>query len=489
LLLTPWILRALGPDGFAILALFFAFTGYFAALDLGIVPGTLRHVAAARTRGDHAEAGAFTTLGIAGFVLLGLAWFAVVALLRGPLLVWLHVPESRMPGAEFALIAGAVVFALAGCANVLMATLQGYDRFDLANFVSLAVTAQQAIGVVVVLRAGWGLQALVVNVGLGWALGAVLGGLALWRGVPAFRWTGFGAARPYAREALAFGGPMQVTSVAIVLHAHLDKFLLPGLVALAAVTPYELGSRVLGAIQTFPQMLLLAMLPAASAIHASGDMARLRELYDRGDRYLLTATSVMVATLVGCADRLFATWLGAGNGDAAMVLRWLTVATGLTLATGMASVTVRAIGRPALEAWVSALALALHLGLSLLLLPRFGLRGAAAAMLVPNAIASAAFMWVVASTLGWRRRDVLLGPHIVPVLAVGAGVAAGLGMDRLLPQATGSGAWLLLALVAGAGAMAAAAVLVATGYFRWREARELLAPRGDGQRAPAGTRG
>lgn len=487
LLLTPPILRALGADGFAVLALFYAFTGYFSALDLGIVPGTLRHVAAARERGEHEEAGAFTAIGLAGFVLLGLAWLLVVLTLRAPLLAWLHVGESQVAGAAFAMTAGAVVFVLAGWANVLMATLQGYDRFDLANVVSLTVTLQQVAGVLVVLRSGWGLPGLVINVGIGWALGAAVGAAALAFGVPAFRWSGAARARRHVREALAFGGPMQATSVAIVLNAHLDKFLLPGFVALAVVTPYELGSRVIGAVQTFPQMLLLAMLPAAAALHASGDAGQLRELYRRGARYLLAATAVMVAVLVGGADRIFATWLGAGHSDAAMVLRGLTLATGCTLATGMASVCVRAIGRPSIEAWVSVLTLASHLGLSVLLLRTWGLAGAVVAMLVPVVVASAAFVSIVGRRLGERPRDVLLAPHVVPALAVVLGAAVALGLDRVLPTATGRAAWPLLALVAGASVLASGGVLVGSGYLPRRELLGLLRRRGAAPQAPVET--
>ena len=51
----------------------------------------------------------------------------------------------------------------------------------------------------------------------------------------------------HLREALGFGGPMQITNLFVSLHTQLDKFLLPRFVNLAAVTPYELGFRVVTA--------------------------------------------------------------------------------------------------------------------------------------------------------------------------------------------------------------------------------------------------
>jgi O-antigen/teichoic acid export membrane protein len=335
------------------------------------------------------------------------------------------------------------------------------------------VTLQQAVGILVVLRTGWGLTGLVVNVGVGWALGLLAGVLTLNRAVPEFRWARSWP-RSHVRDVLAFGGPMQLATLWAVLHTNLDKFLLPAFVALSAVTPYELGSRVVSSIQTFPQMLLAAMLPAASAFHAAGDRARLRELYARGVPYLLTASAVMVAVLVGSAQRIFAAWIGPGHADAVLVLRGLTLASGVALATGMASVSSRAMGRTDLEAWFGTIVVALHLALSLLLLPRLGLAGAVIAFLVANLVASMSFLLMVGRALHWRAWDVLVKPHGVPLLAVAVGIAVGLGLDRALPDATGTTAWALLALVAGVSGLATLGVLIGMGYFHWREARSLL---------------
>ena len=474
--LTPLVLRALGAEGFAVWALFFALTGYLAALDLGIVQGTLRHVAAARQRGDAQGAAAFVTLGVLGFALLGVLWLVLVAALRTPLLAWLHVPEAQIAAADFAMRGGAAVFVLAGIANVMMAALQGHDRFDVANGLSLAVVTVHAAGVLLALRLGAGLPGLVVAVGAGWAVGALAGAIALPLAVPGTRFVGWAAARPHVREAVTFGGPMQLATMLSMLHVQLDKFLLPGWVALAAVTPYELGSRVPGSLQTFPLMLLLAMLPAAASLHAAGDRTRLHELFRRGQRYLLGATVLLVAALFVVADRLFAVWLGPGHGEAALVMRGVTLATGLALATGMGTVAVRAVGRTDLEAGFAALVLGLHLVLSRLLLPSDGLDGAVLALLVANAIACPVFMFRMAGALGWSRREVLLGATAVPMLALMVGIGVSMAVDVLATRA-GLGGWLGVVAVSGSGALGALAVLVATGHLPWHELRALLLAR------------
>src|SRR5438128_1263879 len=118
LLFTPMVLHGLGAEGFAIWALFFALTGQLSALDFGLVQGTLRHVAAARERGDHEEAGAFATLALLGYVALGLVWVIVLWALGDGALAWLRIPAEQAGAARFALWLGAGVFVVAGFANV-----------------------------------------------------------------------------------------------------------------------------------------------------------------------------------------------------------------------------------------------------------------------------------------------------------------------------------------------------------------------------------
>ena len=476
LVFSPAILRGLGPEGFGLWALFFAFTGNFGALDFGLVQGTLRHVAAARERGDHAEAGAFASLAVAGFASLAAVWLGLVLLLQGPVLVWLRVPAPLLAEARFALVASAVVFAVTGVANVMISVAQGYGRFDLANVVTLALTAQHAIGIPIVLSKGWGLRGLVINVGLGWGLGALLGLVTLGRAAPGFRWQPLRAVRPLLREAFAFGWPLQFTNVVSVANLHLDKFLLSRFVALAAVTPYEFGMRVASTAMAFPQLLLLAVMPAAAGLHTTEQHGRLRELYERGNRWVLTATAFVLAALLAGGDRLFAVWLGPGHTDAALVLRGLVVALGTAMLAGMASSLARGMARTDLEAWFHAASLSVHLGLSLWLVPRLGLGGALIAIVAGNVAGAATFLWLLAGTLRWPRLTVLLTANAVPVLSVACGAAAGMALGRAFPASGGLAGWLALAAVSGTAALASLVVSALTRFVSLRELQGLLSP-------------
>lgn len=476
LLLTPAVLRALGPDGFAIWSLFFALTGYLAALDLGLTQATLRQVAAAVRRGVPADASAFAGMAAAGYVALGVVWFVVVAAAGGPIARWLHVPPDHHAAALFALHTSAVVFVLAGCSNVVTAFAQGHGRFDIGNLVVLAQAASQAIGIPLALHAHAGLAGLVLVVAIGWLVAFVLGLVLLRRALPGVPVLAIGDVARHLRDALRLGGPMQVASMLATVHAHVDKFLLARLVALATVTPYEVGFRVAAAAAALPQMLLLAVLPVAAGLHVGLELPRLRRLYDRGSRYVLAAGAVLLAVQLAAADRLMLAWLGPGHADESLALRGLAIGASIALVTGMGTSIVRAAGRPEYEAWYAAVVVIAHVAISLWAIPQYGLRGALAAGIVASVVGAVFFLVQVAPVLGMSRGHLLAGIPLVPALAAAAGGVAGGALARWLPVAAGAAAWLPAIAVSAAAAAVAGGIMLALRYVDARELAGIAGP-------------
>jgi O-antigen/teichoic acid export membrane protein len=407
---------------------------------------------------------------------MGVAWVALAWLLRGPVVVLLGFPEASRSDAAFVVLAAAVVFAIMGVALVTMAVAQGYGRFDLANRAMLTLSAQHAIGIPIVLANGWGLRGLIINAGLGWLTGWLVARVSVRRALPQFIWSTPAAALPRVREAMRFGGPMQVAVAAFALHMHMDKFLLVPLDRLAAVTPYEIGFRVSNAALSLVQLLLLAVLPVAAALHSSRETERLERLYRHGSRYVLTAIVLLFVPLTVGADRLLALWLGESHPETAIALRGLALASALLALTGMGTSVVRGIGRTDVEASFALLVVTLHAALALWWIPIHGLRGAVVAAVVATAAGTLYFLVRLARLVSWDRWSTLVAPHLPPLLAAGAATAAGVAADRVLPEGL-SPVW-GLAIVAGGAGGAALLVLFGSGYLRWRELRDAALPPG-----------
>jgi O-antigen/teichoic acid export membrane protein len=469
LALTPPLVRALGPEGFGVWSLFYALTGWLGAMDLGFSQVALRFGAAARAREAIDEIGEYATLAGAGYVALGLVWVLVVLVAREPVLDLLRIPGDARPLAAQAFLAGAVVFTVAGLANTTAAALQAWDRFDLANFVSLTTSLTQVAGLTLAIVLHGGLLACLVAVAAGWTIAFLVGLVLLARGVPAFRWAPLGAGRSRLREAVRFGVPVQASNALAVGHQMLGKVLLVRIVSLAAVVPYELGLRVSTACFTFAQLGMVAMLPEASALHEREERERLEALHRRAGRVITSIAAVVAAALIGAAVPLFAAWLGHPDADATLALRGLALAAYAGVAGGVTGAIGRGVARIGFELEWSGVGLVTHAVLGVLLVPRMGLAGALIAIAVANALAAIWFTGRLGHALGWHIGQRLWEPFGVPLAAIALGTWAAAS----LAAAWNAPPWVALAVSGALGAGVAGVVLVGLRYLDWRELANL----------------
>src|SRR5262249_32706913 len=152
LLLTPSLVKALGPEGFGVWSLFYALAGWMGSLDLGFSQVALRYGAAARARGAGAEAGEDAALAVLGYLAVGVGWPLLGLLLRSAALDVLHIHGSARELAALAFLVGAPMFVLSGVTNTTTAVLWAWDRFDLANAVTLTVSLVQVAALLAALR-------------------------------------------------------------------------------------------------------------------------------------------------------------------------------------------------------------------------------------------------------------------------------------------------------------------------------------------------
>jgi len=475
LALTPALVRALGPEGFGVWSLFYALAGWMSSLDLGFSSVALRFGAAARARAAGEEAGEFATLAALGYVALGVVWILLVLLLRAPALDLLRIHGPPRALAELAFVAVAPMFVLSGITNTTVAVLQAWDRFDLANAVTLSVSLGQVTALLVALHQGGAFAYCVAAVMTGWLLALLVGLVLVARGAPGFRWSAPHLAAGRFAEALQFGMPLQAANAIAVLHQQLGKLLMVRMVSLASVVPYELGLRVSTACSTFAQLVVVAMIPEASVLHAQAASERLHQLYRRAGRFVTGAAAVATAGLVAAAQPLFSAWLGHPDPAAALALRGLATAAYAAIAGGVSGAIARGVGRTPIEFEWSSVALVLHGALGLALVPRFGLLGALLAIGCANVVSALWFALRLCRTQGWPAGRALWEPFVLPALAVAAGVAAGSPLAHAIHMP-----WLALGVSGAVSALGCFAVLLVTRHLSWGElaalARRGVAP-------------
>ena len=377
-LVTPYIVYKLGTEGYGVWALMSVVTGYAGLLDLGVRSAFTKYVAEYNAKGDHEAVQGVVGTGILFYSGLGVLIFVLAFVFRDTLLGLLNVPAGLMSEARFALLCCVAAFCISNTFSAYGGVIDGLQRMDVSRSVSVGTSSLTSGAMVVVLALGKGLRG-VASVALASSL---LTGLALL--VCALRVSptriGLGALtinRAIFRRLATFGLKLQGSALSSVGNIQLDKFLLAYFWNVRLVTFYELGLRAAMMLRSVPMLLVTAIVPAASDLHARGDKERLTLLYERGVKYVAAATYPFVLFPLVAAPYLVGAWLGpSGYRAAVFPLQFLALGYCFNVLTGVPNMIARGLGLLNYELAMGLAYPCVHLAIGLVLVPRFGLAGA-----------------------------------------------------------------------------------------------------------------
>jgi len=476
--IAPYMLHSLGAERFGLWSLLTVISGLYMTFDLGVGSALTKFVAEYRATGDRAGLRSVYSMGVILYAALGLVIVAAFALFGGGLLGLLKITPQLQPEAGRALLVAAAVYGLLNLYMLTASVLTGLHRMDMWNRISIGVTLLQLAGVLLVLRLGGGLVALMLNTGVTLAIGAVLGRLAIRRLAPEIGFDTRAFTPGLFTRLTRYSAALQVINLGVLVQFQLDKVLLGAMVSLAAVASFEFGLRVVSALWSLPSLLLPPLIPAVAHLDAVGDRERLRRLYRRASRYVLAVAFPVAAGVIAVAPALYRAWLGPGHDDAARAASALAAMLGINILTGVGSALVRGMGRPGLEARYQIIAIVLHLGLSLLLIPRFGFTGVLWALVASTSIGSLYFVWSFHRFLGEPLPAFVRGVIAPPLVAAAIGAVLGAAVSGAFGSglADASRAEALIRLGLGGVVMVGATLggLLLTRFLSVAELRELF---------------
>src|SRR5579871_328807 len=176
-LLSPYLVRKLGPEGYGIWVLSFSLVEYCVFLDLGFRSATVKYVAHFWALGEpgHVNAILNTALLYAGLISAPL-WLLIV-LTSNNLHKFFHISAELVPTFRLLMILVSLSWCLGFVFNTFNAALESVQRFDLSNKVNIVTTVIRSLGTVILLWLGYGLVGIgalvVVSQSIGYALNIV----------------------------------------------------------------------------------------------------------------------------------------------------------------------------------------------------------------------------------------------------------------------------------------------------------------------------
>jgi O-antigen/teichoic acid export membrane protein len=426
IVLIPYTVSRVGDHQYGLWVTLYTLAGWFSFYDIGIWGPLVRDIADRQARGDRDGlrtlwATWFTFDVVAGVVLMAGAALAAPGLIRR-FAPWMD-PATAVP----IFLGLALQFVLAVMMRHLNATLQGLQRLDLTNLVSLVVTPLWVAGQVAFLEGGWELKGLMVNALAFTVLQIVILLILIPRlGYPV-TFSPFRFSSAEFRRLAGFGWKIQANlfltqafrNDRVVMSRHAPTE--------AMIAVYQFGAGIMDRLAGAVAVLSSGILSAASEMVARNDLDRLRLLFFRGTKYHALAAFGLLGFAALFGHELMMLWMGRPLTDSVVVLR-IMAAGGVATAIGSCGqAVVVALGRPGWLAFCSSFGLASTVFLYTTMGRRYDYVGLAASVSAGLALIQIVFMIGLRRFLEFRWREyvgnALLKPAVlaVPLALVYAG--------------------------------------------------------------------
>ena len=418
LLLTPLVIRHLGPGDYGIWILASAIGSYLGFLNAGSGPVGVRSVASLAGTGRTAEANRALGSIFRIYLVAGFLACSALVILSFTALDRFRVPAGRQEEARLLLILIAVNFLVSFPLGVTRSVLTGLQRFQVLNGIEIGAALFRLGAAAVLLEAGFGLVALGGVQLASSLLGHSARAISIRRIAPGIRLTGGSAWQGLSPgipifSALSFGYESLRTLFDNANLLFLGILAGPGGVGLFGVA-LTLASVVPKGLQPISCVLF----PMASRMEALGQREDSARLLEVGTRLNLALALPIVTLLAVEGEGLLRLWVGGGFQGSASILAVLAVAN-LGAASSLAATTLL-FGSGRVEALLRAegVRYGMNLGLVLLLYRYLGPAGAAVAALVSILVVD---LWLVVRRacpqVGVDPRTFLLRSVAAPLLS------------------------------------------------------------------------
>jgi O-antigen/teichoic acid export membrane protein len=392
--LIPYIVRGLGPDRFGMLGIIWVVFGYFSLVDLGLGRATTKFLAGWLAKGDDSRVCEMVWSSISLQILFGVVGGCIIAALTPVLVERVLKTPAPLTGegrTAFYILGAALPFVLA--TNGLRAVLEGCQRFDIVNLLRIPSSILAFIIPAVAIRAGLKLPGTVLwmaifRMGFTFVHGHYcLGVLPYLKVRPVFR-------SSVVFPLLSFGGWVTAANAINPILLSMDRFLIGSLLSVAMVGYYTAPMEAVTKLLMIPASLMTTVYPTCSAL-GLGRVRELQSIYSRSFRYIFCALAPTSLLIVVFARPIVGAWLGPGFVDkSAMPLQLLAVGVFINCFAHIPYCFLQALGRPDTAAKLFLCELIPYGLLTLGMIKRFGISGAAAAWSVRVSVEVLLLLWL-----------------------------------------------------------------------------------------------
>lgn len=385
---APFIVRHLGAEFFGVVTLVQSVAGFAGLLNLGIGRALAKYASELYWQRDFTQINRLFQTAWASCVVCGLAAATILIVPKQAInIAFFH----SNPGINQQLMTFAIYVAAFGLLSSMLfeaisAIPFAAQRFGFRNAINILMGTLASGGSVLLLALGYSVRSVLLINLVSNIVGVVAYVLFSQRLIP-----GLSLLPKFDLLALkrlfSFSFPLLLSGISALVVNRVDRFILAYYLPLSALAFYALPFSISDKLSWGVGNVVSAVYPLASELHSRDEHDKIHELYFRSTRILVLATLPFTVIVLMIPWSILKYWLGteyAAQGATALTL--LGAAAFMQGLSAVPTITSLGVGR----AWIPSLfafaASAINLTSNLLLIPRYGINGAALAQLLPQAI-------------------------------------------------------------------------------------------------------
>lgn len=402
-LMTPFMVKRLGDDGYGIIALISGLVGYSGILYFGLGAAVVKFVAEHHARENYDELNATCSTIFGVYLAFGGLCFALALALVGPLPSLFNIPAHHVIDARIMLLMMGVGLLVQFPGSVYGGVLMGLERFDVMNKYNFVLLILRSAAVFTVLLA----RPTVVLVGAVTMASLVAEQAFAYvyarRTLPRLQLSLARFERARLKTLFTFSGQSFLFTLSEKLINYTDEFVIGQARGPGAVTLYVIPLRLVDYARDALDKATLVLMPGVSATAARGDLEALQSLWRFGNKAIMCLVAPVALVFLMWGEHVLSLWLDPVRGHRGMpVLFWLALAF-------IAQVAGRGIARPIFEglgelstpARITVVEGVVNLALSVVLVRTWGVEGVAFATFLPASVTGLVVMpWFVCRRLG-----------------------------------------------------------------------------------------
>jgi len=198
-------------------------------------------------------------------------------------------------------------------------------------------------------------------------------------------------------SAIGFMGPLLISADTSIL-----GYLIEGPEATSIIAIYSVSVLLATIATIFPNSIGAIFLPVTSRLYGKKNLDEMRSVTETAQRWLLFITAPVAGVLIFFSEEMLTVFYGAAYAGGAFIMSAYVLGTLMKCISAMFSIILTAMKKVKLQLWiVSALGI-LHLMISALLIPVYGINGIGIALLVESVCVVVVFSYYAKKLLGFR---------------------------------------------------------------------------------------